>query len=322
MRAKSWRQNLTTLIFCGLGVLFGVVFNTNTSWLVADCALLLVALSGLSLLWPLSRLQLVATAHHQTADAPLTFKLTPAAPVFGLTLTSDRLALPLKGRLGVLPAGLPRGVHTKLPIIARAYAPLGLLTKAHQLRPKTPIIVGPKAMRQEAEAVAQALASFHQAQALTAAASGEFDQLRRYRVGDPLNTINWKRTAATGIMLRQTFHDDVSTTWWGAFYGGVGPEFEQALGVFYALRHAQVFTQSFFLTDIAQAHLSWEALAKLQPATTPATLTLPPGVGLILVTAVSTPYAELVAQYPKHPLLVVRIEKTRFWLDQGGDAHA
>lgn len=322
MNARSWLHNIGTCIVAVVAVGYGAIFNTTTSWLVADLALVLVGVSVISLLWPLSRLRVVAVDHRVAAYSPITFKLTPAAPVFGLVITANGQTIPLnRKRRGVFKAGLPRGVHEQIPLIARAYAPLGLFTKVHQLRLKQPLVVGPQPQQRLAHDIHQALAAHQQAQAMAQTANGDFDQLRPYRVGDPLNTINWKLTAAQGTMLRQTFRDPLDTTWWGACYGQADPAFERRLGVFTTLRHSQLWPQSFYLGETVQPHLTWTELATFKPVAAPAVLPLPPGVGLMVFAGATPDYQSLQDQYPRHPLLVVRITNDEFTLDLGGDAH-
>lgn len=322
MNARSWLHNTGTVLLAVAAVAYGAIFNTATSWLVADLALVLVGVSVLSLLWPLSRLRIQVQDHRAAAESPLTFKLTPAAPVFGLQITAAGTTIALnRKRIGVFAAGLPRGVHERLPLTARAYAPLGLFTKVRQLRPQAPVVVGPRPEQYLAQNIHQALAAYQQAQAMAQTASGDFDQLRPYRVGDPLNTINWKLTAAQGTMLRQTFRDALDATWWGAFYGLDDPAFERRLGAFTTLRHSQLWPQSFYLGETVQPHLTWHELATLEPVAAPARLPLPPGVGLMLFAGAAPDYQTLQRQYPRHPLLVVRITPTDFTLDLGGDAH-
>lgn len=232
---RRWGHNLLVAVVFVLGLSVGIVFNTDTTWLISVVAAVLLVLSLLSIAWPLRWLRAVP----ENAVAGQRSRLTVSGwALFGrLTVqgtTPEVVAEPVIGRLHQpVSVVLARGVYQSLPLRVMARDLFGWWQKAHRLALTEPLVVGP---RPEARLAAQLHRKLQpQLTRVTAGIPG-FDLvgLRPYVAGDPMQAIDWKATARTGEPItRQT--SSVALQPWQALVVVSGSQLETLLGVAHTL---------------------------------------------------------------------------------------
>ncbi|GEL38725.1 hypothetical protein FC12_GL002311 [Lacticaseibacillus paracasei subsp. tolerans DSM 20258] len=156
----NWRNffiNAGILLVLSLLIVFGVAFNSSTSWFASDFAILILLLA-IPLLWPLKNtLRFTADNPDMIADRPVTrlFTLTHGRWLPNLFLLDSakthKWHLPIGQRTAKISLTLQRGIYEQLPMTVTVTDLFGWFRKTLPLRLATPITVGP-ARRPEAAA--------------------------------------------------------------------------------------------------------------------------------------------------------------------------
>ncbi|WP_057893631.1 DUF58 domain-containing protein [Lacticaseibacillus brantae] len=226
-------KNIAVLIgLFGLGLL-GPIFNTAASWMMADVALLILGLSGLSLIWPISMLTV-------TVDEPVIsgtpWSLTvrngywPAVMLINAETVSWQGSVWHRQQIPVTQP-LQRGVYQTLPFEWRVQVP-GLFEKRALLRLQQPMVVLPKANLTQAQILKDRLTTEW-------ATIGQNDfQIRDfhpYQLGDDVDLIDWHQTAKHGDVIVREFEQAQPQAPVFAFINQADEAYEARLSLFAGL---------------------------------------------------------------------------------------
>ncbi|WP_461218801.1 DUF58 domain-containing protein [Lapidilactobacillus salsurivasis] len=319
---RHWRRNLGTTIVLLLLFILGPIFNTPTSWLITDFAGVTLIFSGLSLLWPLTRLKITTDPQPLRAHSHVPINLRLEGPGFFASLAVRqgqqiywRGTYYGRTRQVIWPNHLDRGIHQELPLTLQAWDLLGIATKQHQVQLSRPLIVGPATEAGLSQALLDGLADFvRRANADDATPSFDLESLRDYRPGIPLHSIDWKVSARRDKTTVRKNRPEQKPQWAGVLLGTPGPAFEALLGAFTTIdQETHLWQRGFYLGAKPLIQPSWTQLAAWTtspelPSQLPDTLEQTPA--LIVFSATPLTYAAASAHFPKQKLILVCVAPT------------
>lgn len=320
----KWRHVWRNLsyFFCLIVLsLFGIIFNTSSSLFVTNVAFMLIVLSLLSLAWPLKKLQIEHSAqqiHAHDSQQPLQLVLqgrgffprivikSPTEPLLSTIYYGQKTPFTWS-------QALDRGVYTSMPLAVTASDFFGIAKKSRRLKWHQPLVVGPQIETDFANKIATALVQMVQAAAQdTALTSMDLQSLRNYRVGDPINMIDWKITAKEDNIIIRKNEPEKRVHWQGIFLGEPDDAFEIRLGTFFSLAaNTTLWERSLYVTDRIYEAPTWTELAELQAspvalknlmATSPS-----PKQPLIIFGSQQLTYDGLKTQFGKTALIYVQV---------------
>ncbi|MFD1429982.1 DUF58 domain-containing protein [Lacticaseibacillus mingshuiensis] len=319
MHLRSWLKNGAALIILALIASFGIIFNSATSWLVTDAALVVALILALSLVWPLGTLR--ANGDETTAADDATGpQLTLSGPGFFplLALRQGKQTLARQAYVGrpiqaTLPKPLARGRYETLPLRVVCGDPFGWTEKQRGLKLREPLVVGPRRELALSSAVHGVLTRLLNQNAPSGdAPSFDLRAFREYVPGDPVNAIDWKATAKRDEMIVRLDEPEERPHWQGVLLAEDAPLFENLLGVFVTLStRGDLWQNAAVVDETIHPVPTGAALATLTPVARAdvGQLATLPQQGLIIFASPEMTVASLGAIAEKRPVILVQLSR-------------
>ncbi|WP_165846889.1 DUF58 domain-containing protein [Lacticaseibacillus paracasei] len=253
----NWRNffiNAGILLVLSLLIVFGVAFNSSTSWFASDFAILILLLA-IPLLWPLKNtLRFTADNPDMIADRPVTrlFTLTYGRWLPNLFLLDSAKThtwhLPIGQRTAKISLTLQRGIYDQLPMTVTVTDLFGWFRKTLPLRLATPITVGPA---RRPEAAARIADDFSQKMSAADAGlpSDRIKNFRDYFPGDNIQQIAWKVSAHADTLIVHDDEHEGQASWTLLLLITPTLSLEPALSLFASLMDTGIFSGNGYLLD-------------------------------------------------------------------------
>ncbi|WP_218776227.1 DUF58 domain-containing protein [Candidatus Enterococcus mansonii] len=334
--------------------LYTLIFNESTGWILFFFLFFLTVIDVLSLIPSLKNIHCVLAKQstyeiHQTAQInfqlfryhPNLLRIPLLVVSFGNESTAEKLYITLY-------SGQPkeivfnwhptkRGIFDKLPFVLTGFDILGVLSKQRNGHLKGPFIVLPQLQLDVAQQLYEQLLLFQPEHASQFGhRTFTVRNFREYRMGDSLNSIDWKQSGKRNKWIIREYEQEAETVLHFLFYGLPHKKFEELVSIYYSFiqfTESKLSFQQTILAEYSQSQPTNQLFAEIQPLATETDLPFFSNKKLVLFAPTQTKKLTQQIDFLKknNDVVLITLESTGglyiawedqvVFIDQGGSMH-